>query len=354
MTYELPDLKLNDPAGWDAQRKEWIARAEDCLYGHAPQNAAARFETLQKETLWAGKGSRETVRIAYGPDFGWHFDAVLYAPATPGPHPAVAWNQFSDRDWESCPVEEAVTRYGFIIAGFAREQVAEDRAEGRQPAAEAYPGFDWGAIRIWAWAQSLLADYLLTRVDVDPARLVCTGFSRGGKAALACGILDERFAVCAPVCSGAGGCGCFRYLGDESGFCQDVTKVESLGRIGSVFPYWWTGSFARWWPSPDPAQMGLEQTFPFDSHTLKALIAPRILFSLEGIGDAWSNPRGTALTWRAAQPAFDRLGGMNVARFRPGGHGFRPDDWRSLLSFCEEAFAGRAEMETWCNNPFEL
>ena len=58
-------------------------------------------------------------------------------------------------------------RRGYILAGFDREQVMQDKAGGRSPAQEAYPGFDWGAVRVWAWAQSLLADYLLTREDVD-------------------------------------------------------------------------------------------------------------------------------------------------------------------------------------------
>ena len=354
MIYTLPELKLVPQPAWETQRLSWLNLAEECLYGHAPQDTPVRAEIIDAESLWSGRGRRETVRIAYGPGFAWSFDAVLYVPTAPGHHPAIIWNQFSGHDWDHCPNEEAVTGFGFIIAGFEREQVAEDRADGRQPACEAYPGYDWGDIRIWAWAQSRLADYLLTRPDVNPAQLVCTGFSRGGKAALACGIFDPRFSIVAPVCSGAGECGCFRYLGDEHGFCQDVAKVESLGRIGSVFPFWWTQHFSHWWPSPDPTQMGLEQTFPFDSHTLKALVAPRILFTIEGISDAWSNPRGTALTWREAQPAFDLLGGLNVAHFRPGGHDFSADDWLALLSFCRETFNGLPSSRVWSNNPFDL
>lgn len=348
MTFDLPDMKLS--GDWADQRKKWMALAEDCLYGHAPEAGEIRAEMIQSETCWNGLGRKETVRIACGPVF--RFDAVLYVPAAPGKYPVITWNQFSNHDWDDCPYEEAVTKYGFIIAGFEREQAAEDKINGNSPAREAWPEYDWGAIRIWAWSQSRLADYLLTRQDVDAEKLVCAGFSRGGKAALACGIFDERYSICAPVCSGAGGCGCFRYLGDEYGFCQDVKKVESLGRIGSVFPYWWTEKFSHWWPKPDPAQMGLEQEFPLDSHILKALIAPRTLFTIEGISDAWSNPRGTALTWHAAQPAFDLLGGDNIAHFRPGGHGFSADDWRCLMDFCRERFQGKAISQDWSNCPF--
>ena len=337
----LPDLRLRPMPEWTEVRREWMALAESCLYGHAPEKAECACEVVNKEELWQGRGNRETLRICYGPDRKWSFDAVVLSPSAPGTYPAITWNQFSSKDWESCPCEDAVVNRGLIIAGFEREQIVEDRNGGRNMAAEAYPGYDWGAVRAWGWAHSLLVDALLTRENVDLDRLVCTGFSRGGKAALAAGIFDERFSICAPVCSGAGGCGCFRYLATRDGICQDVTKVESLGRIGSVFPYWWTGNFSRWWPKPDPTQMGLEEEFPLDSHTLKALIAPRSLVSIEGLDDAWSNPGGTELTWKAAQPAFDLLGGHNLALFRPGGHGFGPEDWKVLMDACEKIWGSK-------------
>ncbi len=350
MRFDLPDPELSDLSAWPRRRREWMSTAEDCLYGHAPEGHA-RGRVMDRYPVWGGKGFREEVCIFMKPDHSISFPATLYVPKGPGPHPVITWNQFSQHDWDKCPYEEAVAKYGFIVAGFERETVWADSADGPKPVRSAFPGWDWGGVRAWAFAQSCLLDYLLSREDVDPNRLVCTGFSRGGKAALACGIFDERYQICAPICSGAGGCGCFRYLGDEEGFCQDVTKVESLGRVGSVFPYWWGPGFPRWFPEGDPAQMGKEREFPLDAHILKALIAPRTLFSLEGIGDAWSNPRGTALTWRAAQPVFDRVGGLNIAHFRPGGHDFSADDWRTLLRFCDDVFAHR-DVSAYNNCPF--
>ncbi|MBQ8161231.1 MAG: hypothetical protein IJ083_10820 [Clostridia bacterium] len=351
MGFQLPSLNV-DISTWNTQRAAWIAAAEECLYGTAPEGVSARGEVLKREPLPGGQIVKETVRITGAPDAGWHFDVTLFVPSASGRHPAITWNLFSKKDFDSCPIDEAVAGRGCIVAGFVRDEVWEDRAGGDSPLRDAYPDCTWGAIRAWAWAQARVADYLLTRADVDPQKLVCTGFSRGGKVALCCGIFDERYAVTVPVCSGAGGCGCFRFLGDRRSFCQDVTKVESLGRIGSVFPFWWTEAFSRFWPSPDPTQMGLEDSLPFDSHTLKALIAPRALFSLEGLGDAWSNPRGTALTWRAAQEAFNRLGGENCVRFREGGHAFSQDDWRVLLDFCDRKFAGNAPDPAWNSCPF--
>ena len=351
MPYPLPDLKLCPLPEWETQRARWIALAEDCLYGHAPAPCEIHSECVSCETIYDDLGRRELIRIHYGPELAWSFDTVVYAPAKPGHYPAITWNQFTGDKFDCCPYGEALRR-GYIIARFDREQVAEDEVPGSRDLYNAYPEYDWGAIRAWAWAQSRLADYLLTRDDVDGSKLCCTGFSRGGKAALAAGIFDERFSVCAPICAGAGGCGCFRYLGTEEGFLQDVRKVESLGRIGSVFPHWWTKAFARWFPQPDPTQMGLEQDFPFDSHTLKALIAPRHLFTSDGISDDWSNPRGTALTWRAAQSAFDLLGGRSIAHFRAGGHAFGETDWLALLDFCDEVYFARETGRNWAACPF--
>lgn len=347
----LPDLKLS--TDWKAQRMKWIRQAEACLYGHAPEDTSIRAEVVESLLLWDGAATRETVRIFYGAEFAYHFDAVIYIPCKPGKHPAITWNQFAHDAYDCCPYEEAVAQRGYIVARFDREQLVHDETPGTRAAYTAFPECDWGAIRVWAWAQSRLADYLLTRNDVDQDKLVCTGFSRGGKTALAAGIFDERFSICAPICAGAGGTGCFRYLGDRDGLCQDVTRVESMGRIGSVFPHWWTGAFAQWWPGPDPVQMGMEQEFPLDSHILKALIAPRDLITIDGIDDTWSNPWGTAVTWRASQPAFDLLGGRNEAYFRPGGHAFSDADWRALLDYCDEVYFGKNTGRDWDTCPFE-
>ena len=348
-TYTLPDLKLQPQPAWKAQRQEWLRVAEDCLYGHAPESTACTGQVLSREDLdWCVK---EIVRIAYGPALRQTFDTELYLPAAPGVYPTITWNQFSHHDWDECPYEEVVRR-GYILAVFEREQVTEDKKDGRNPFREAFPDMDAGAVRSWAWAQSCLADYLLTRPEVDPQKLVCTGFSRGGKAALACGIYDERYSICAPICSGAGGGGCFRYLGDRNGISQDVKRVECLGRIGSVFPFWWGPRFAEWWPQPDPVSMGLEKSFPLDSHILKALVAPRHLFTVEGLDDAWSNPRGSAISWHAAQPAFDLLGGESVIHYREGGHAFRTEDWQALLDYCDRVYRGKEPKQPLGNCPF--
>ncbi|MDR0396066.1 MAG: prolyl oligopeptidase family serine peptidase, partial [Oscillospiraceae bacterium] len=222
-----------------------------------------------------------------------------------------------------------------------------DGLPGRLDAREAYPNYDWGAIRIWAWGHQKLADYLITREDVDAGRLVATGHSRGGKTALAAALFDERFAACCANNSGAGGCGCFRYLGDRNGLNQDDGVVESMGRVGSAFPHWWGPGFKAFEGEERPDAMGRENELPFDLHTLKALIAPRALMSCEGLDDSWANPFGSWLTWKAAQPAFDLLGGRSYIYYREGGHGFGEEDWLAVADFCDELFFGKHTARAW-------
>ena len=77
-----------------------------------------------------------------------------------------------------------------------------------------------------------------------------------------------------------------------------------------------------------------EETLPFDTHFLKAMVAPRTLFISEGAGDFWSNPVGSYQTTRAAGEVFDFLGAGEHLYwyFRPGTHGHRVEDVEMLVN----------------------
>ena len=78
------------------------------------------------------------------------------------------------------------------------------------PGPGAYHGAILGA-SLWPASQTLLGmqvydnrravDYLLTRPEVDGARLGVTGASGGGNQTMYAGALDERFQAVVPVCS---------------------------------------------------------------------------------------------------------------------------------------------------------
>lgn len=358
----LPDALLRPDGSraetaeeWAAQRAHWQEQITRYMLGTAPESRGpVRGEVTASHVLYDGEAVFENVRIAYGPEFAFSFDVGIVRPNRAGRFAAITWNLFETAFEKPCPVEREAATRGYMLAGFDRVQLMHDGKGDRQDAKEAYPGHDWGAVRIWALGHSLLADYLVTRGDVDPDRLVAAGHSRGGKAALAAAAYDERFAVCAPVNSGSGGAGCFRILGDRTGKTQDSRTVESMGRIGHVFPHWWNEAFLAFGADQPPYALANEACLPFDLHILKDLVAPRGLITCEGLDDAWANPYGSHVTWQAAQRVFDLLGAPqnNAIFYREGGHVFGAEDWHAILDFCDEVLYGRKTAHGWNNAPF--
>jgi len=172
-------------------------------------------------------------------------------------------------------------------------------------------------------------DYLETVPVIDVEQSVITGHSRTGKAALLAGALDERFAMVVPNGSGCGGAGAFR---DAEAGVETLELITLKGRWKS----WFNSNFGAFGKSVD--------RLPFDQHFMRALIAPRVLLSTDGLDDQWANPRGTQKAWMAAQPVFDFLGvpERNLCHFREGGHDQREEDLEVLLDVADWRFRNQS------------
>ena len=342
---ELPVIEgLPDVLAGVRTAEEWQARRADLqdliahyMLGHRPENdRPATGEVLSSAPIYDGRAVREEVRIHLTE--AEHFDIYVLRPADGAKHPAVVWNYFKGRD--VCPIEEELllTR-GCALAAFENNAVCVDDAQAPDsPAKRAYPEADWGAIMLWGWGFSKIIDYLLTTDYADPARILVAGHSRNGKAALAAAAYDERIAMAIVNNSGCGGAGCFRFLGDATKTTQDSEKVESVGTITHVFPHWFAPELATFGGQEPPYPVTNEKHLPFDLHYLKALVAPRVLYTNEGTEDVWANTHGSVLTRQAAQPVFDLLGvpGNNVQTIRDGGHGFDARDWQRALDVAKK------------------
>lgn len=348
---ELPDLFLKPDgtrvttlAEWPAQKEYLKAMLAHYMYGHMPPNPANTRGVIKKqEFVHGGKAIRETVQITCGPQESIHFDVIVIRPNQSGRYPVFVWNQFSQM--EPCPIEEeAVCRRQYCIAMFNKEQLAPDSdlyATGC--CAKAYPDYDWRAIAIWAWGHSRVADYLANTEYADMDKIIATGHSRGGKAALCACIYDERFALCAANGSGCGGGGCLRFMGSRLG--EKIGSCESLGDITNKnrFWYWFCDTFAQYGNHMAASSTLHEEYLPFDLHFVKALLAPRPLLCTEGLDDVWANGYGTQITWRAAEEAYRFLGagGKNAVHFREGGHAYSAQDWSTVLDFCDNMLYSR-------------
>jgi len=186
-----------------------------------------------------------------------------------------------------------------------------------------YPQWDPACLAAWAWGYHRVIDYLLTQPYVDPGKIVVTGHSRGGKATLLAGAMDERIALTCPNGSGCGGAGCYRFQADKS---------EDIKAIVTRFPFWFHPRFAEF--------IGKVERIPFDQHEVRALVAPRALLSTEAQGDLWANPEGSQYSFLAAKQVYDFLGAPDKIgiHYRQGKHEQNLEDWTALLDFADHLF----------------
>jgi dienelactone hydrolase len=330
---ELPDpflfrdgTRVKTPEDWARRREELKELFQKYVYGHLPPppgNVAARELSSHKDE--ASGATVKQIVLTMGPQQSVlvHLDLVI--PPGTGPFPAIVRG---DLGWGPTKPEliEAVAKRGYVLAHFARVNVVPDDKSDRTGAYRAYPDCDMGAVAAWAWGFHRVADYLLTLDCVAKDQLIATGHSRGGKATLLAGAMDERFAVTAPNNSGCGGAGCFR---------RQAPKSEDIVAITKNFPYWFQKDFTRF--------IGHVDQLPVDQHELKALVAPRALLSTEALGDLWANPMGTQQTHTAARDVFTFLGVQEKIgiHFREGGHAQGVDDFQVLMDFCDRQLLGK-------------
>jgi dienelactone hydrolase len=292
----------------------------------APRNVQA--EVIRTARLAALDATQTTLRLAMGPGHAVSTTLILALPPGAGPFPVIVRG---DLGWHRTKpqIVAAVVSRGYALADFDRTAIAQDSPVADR-VYDAYPDFEGGRIAAWAWGFQRAIDWLLTQETIDAARIAVTGHSRGGKAALLAGAIDERIALTAPNNSGCGGAGCYRLQGEGS---------EDIAAITKTFPYWFHARFRDF--------TNKVNRLPFDQHTVKALVAPRALFTTEALGDLWANPQGTQQSHAAAREVFRFLGaeGQIGIRFRAGPHKHRLDDWKALLDFADWRFFGKSPFD---------
>ncbi len=306
--------RAQTPADWRYQREQIKALLAFYEYGHLPP--ATEVRTLQTLALPDENGARrERIVVGCGPDNALQFALELTTPRNQtGPFPLV----LTGDNLAPAPTEIKISERGFIIARFDRAAFAPDDASRVGGIYALYPDTDCATLGGWAWGYSRAIDYLTTRPDVDANRISVVGHSRGGKAALLAGALDERIALTVGAQSGTGGASPFRLQGVNS---------ESLAAATARFGHWFS-------PRLKPFA-GRETQLPFDQNYLLALIAPRRLLLLNALDDPYCNVEAARQTFEASREVFEFLGAKdNIAlHLRAGKHSFETDDWRDLLAF---------------------
>ena len=228
-------------------------------------------------------------------------------------------------------------------------------------------GDDRGVLLAWAWGASRGVDALQYLAGHDAAfaglldlkKLVVTGFSRWGKAALLAGFLDDRFSVTAAGGSGSGGAAPYRY--DSFG-----NRPFRTAPFGNVYP-WGRSTGAetlgdhvrhqthnsnemirRFLADPrlyQTATWGYGERLPFDHHEMIAAIAPRAVLIDNTNDDYADDAEGDAIGYEGAKPVFQFLGvPQNLALdlfMGGGGHSLKPAQAANIVNFANFVLFGK-------------
>jgi dienelactone hydrolase len=149
------------------------------------------------------------------------------------------------------------------------------------------------------WDVMRLLDYLVTRKDVDPARIGLTGISKGGIETYLTAAADPRIAVAVP------------YIGVQS-FRWELDNGQWHARIHTI-----QGGFdaaARTAGKPNESVDFVREFYAriapgidgrFDGPAMLAAIAPRPLLVVNGDSDANTPLAGVRLSVAAAKPLYE-------------------------------------------------
>ena len=334
---------------WARRRTEIKGLFENYEYGHLPPKpekmCVTRGELKSDEEAKVSRQSLEAKLEHAGKSLDFHVNLTLPLNAK-GLLPVVIQGGMIRPNNAAAPATKKrdprgnrlgiFTDRGYAVAEFDfRDAALDDKVKARTVGV--YQLFDdkidCGALMAWAWGFHRVIDIIETMPAIDPKKVVVTGHSRYGKAALVAGAFDERVALTVPNHSGCAGTAPFRFIYGKSEQIQNI--------VG--FTHWFGPNFNQF--------VGKVDRLPIDQHLLKALVAPRALLDVEGTQDAWSNPEGAQLTHLAAERVYEFLGVRDrlSIRFRPVGHIVSTED---LLDLADHVFLGKPLPEEFGKLPY--
>ncbi|MBL9211797.1 MAG: acetylxylan esterase [Opitutaceae bacterium] len=269
------------PAAWQEQRRTLRAQLAEAWGAFPAQPSALQpkvLGTLQRDGYRVEKVVFQTL-----PDV-W-MTANAYVPNRPGRLPAVLAVHGHWKGAKQDPVVQSrcigLAKLGFFVLavdalGAGERGVGKELGEyhGDLTAATLYPvGLTLAGLQVYENMRAV--DYLLTRPEVDAARIGITGASGGGNQSMYAGAWDERLAATVPVCS----VGNYQaYLGAACCQCEVVPGALRFTEEGNVLALTAPRALLVLSATRDAFQFSVDEA-------RRSLAAARRVFTLQGHPD---------------------------------------------------------------------
>lgn len=372
----LNGKKVKSVKGWNKRRKEIKDLAQYYEYGYMPSPPDAVTAVVTEKGFDISVTDNNKTAMING---------LLTIPTVeqcgkPGPYPVIVSIDF----WPMKP-NEIYLKAGYAVLSITYSSAASDNYEHTGAFYSLYPyditkGNDAGTLLAWAWGASRGVDALeyLSKNNpdyknkLDLAKLVVTGFSRCGKAALVAGLMDDRFGVVSPGASGCGGVAVYRYQsfgnayewGTSPGNEVMGDKVRHQGHNSNEM----LGRFLNYNRIYETNTQGYGERLPYDHHEIIAAIAPRAVLVTTAKDDYANNAEGDSIGVEGAKPVFKFLSvetklGLNIRTSgEPNPWGGEDGHWQSdgqitnLVDFSNMVFYGTAlseeQKKVFYSNPY--
>ncbi len=310
-------------AEWEARKGE-LRRTLRELLGETPPLFTPQPRIVERQ---AGEGyTRERIEFDNGAG-ATVYGFLLVPTGRTQPGPAILYHHYHGGHYDlgkdeflqpnalGEPKGPALARAGYVVLSIdayafgdrQHQGPAGEREKGGQTELSLFKQFLWQGRTLWGMMvrdDTLALNYLLSRPEVDPARVGAMGMSMGSTRSWWLAALDERIkATVAVAC---------------------LTRYQNLLRHGDVFEhgiyYFVPGILAR----------------GIDMEALIGCIAPRALLTLTGAVDGGSPVDGVEQINAFLRQVYARYGADD--RFEgvvyPGeGHVFNADMWRRMQAW---------------------
>ncbi|MFC4874021.1 alpha/beta hydrolase family protein [Negadavirga shengliensis] len=364
--YSLPDLfvslqgqPISSIHQWEFTRRPEILRLfENEVYGQVPRDldhiafklvsedkkAVDGAAHLKEVDITVARNEREiTIRLILFIPNHKETPAPVFLLITHRGHENIDPTRQQKSDF--WPVEQLIAN-GYAAAAFHVSDVSDDHKDTftEDLLERLYPEqlkMENGmrGLGAWAWGAMRMMDYFERDPDIDAKRAGVVGHSRGGKAALWTGVQDTRWAITVSNESGCGGAALSRRR-----------FGETVKRINTNFPYWFTDNFNRYNDNED--------ALPVDQHMLVGLMAPRAVYVASASEDQWADPKGEFLSLKLGSRVHREIYGIPVDlpeklpgvaqpvhlpyighHIREGKHNLTLYDWERFMDFADQLYA---------------
>lgn len=338
--------RVKDKKEWEIRKLELYDYAINLQFGGMPPEP----EFLEVEHLNKGK-NQSTYKIYTGTrenpiSFVFKFIKPISKNRPVIIDGDMCGEYFTKEGFLNCVLNNDI---GFIL--FDRTELASDIGINQKQGQiyRTYKNGQFGVLSAWAWGYLRCIDaiYKLNLEEIDLNCITVTGHSRGGKATLIAGAVDNRIAIVNPNEACLCGGGCYRIEMEAKYNETNLWRSETLKDIWNENSSWIGNKMKNF--------IDKEESLPFDTHFLKALVAPRVLLVTEAVGDIWANPIGSWMTTIATKEIYKFLDNEeNIYwSFREGMHYHKTEDMEKLVDIIKHIKDGEKLTKEYFLLPFD-